>query len=41
MPSVAKISAELKRRGIALEGELYTVDGAKNAIIRYIKEGRR
>ena len=41
VPSVAKISAELKRRGIALEGELYTVDGAKNAIIRYIKEGRK
>ena len=41
VPSVAKIAAELVRRGIALEGELYTVEGMKNAIMRYIKEGRK
>ncbi len=41
VPSVAKIAAELKRRGIALDGELYTVEGVKNAVIRYIKEGRK
>ena len=41
VPSVAKISAELRRRGIALEGELYTVEGVKNAVLRYIKEGRK
>lgn len=41
VPSVAKISAELIRRGIPLEGELYTVEGVKNAVLRYIKEGRK
>ena len=41
VPSVAKIAAELKRRGISLEGQLYTVEGAKNAILQYIKEGRK
>ena len=41
VPSVAKIAAELGRRGILLDGELYTVDGVKNAVIRYIKEGRK
>ena len=40
VPSVAKISAELSRRGIALDGQLYTVNGVKNAILQYIKEGR-
>ena len=41
VPSVAKISAELVRRGVSLDGQLYTVDGVKNAVLRYIKEGRR
>jgi energy-coupling factor transport system ATP-binding protein len=41
VPSVAKIAAELKRRGIDLKGQLYTVEGAKNAILQYIKEGRK
>ena len=41
VPSVSKISAELIRRGIPLEGQLYTVEGVKNAILRYIKEGRK
>ena len=41
VPSVSKIAEELKRRGINLEGCLYTVDGVKEAIIRYIKEGRK
>ena len=41
VPSVAKIALELRSRGISLDGELYTVDGVKNAILRYIKEGRK
>ena len=41
VPAVAKITAALKRRGIQLEGQLYTVEGTKNAILRYIKEGRK
>ena len=39
VPAVARIAAELKRRGIDIDGELYTVDGVKKAIISYI--GRR
>ena len=35
-PLVSKIASELISRGIALEGELYTVDGIKNAILNYI-----
>ena len=36
VPVVAKIAASLRRGGIPLEGRLYTVDGVKNAIIKYI-----
>ena len=39
VPAVARIAAELKRRGIDIDGELYTVDGVKKAIMSYI--GRR
>ena len=39
VPVVARIAAELKRRGIDIDGELYTVDGVKKAIMSYI--GRR
>ena len=35
------VAAELKKRGIPLEGKLYTVDGVKDAILRYVKEGGR
>ena len=38
-PAVSKIAAELIRRGIPLEGELYTVGGVKNAILRYMRGG--
>jgi ABC-type multidrug transport system ATPase subunit len=36
VPSVAKIASALKKSGIALDGELYTVDGVKRAIFEYI-----
>ena len=36
VPAVARIAAELKRRGIDIDGELYTVDGVKKAIMSYI-----
>ena len=36
VPSVSKIAGALIERGIPLEGELYTVDGLKAAIIKYL-----
>ena len=36
VPSVAKIASALCKNGFTLDGELYTVDGVKNAIIKYI-----
>ena len=41
VPLVSKIADELIKRGIKLEGTLYTVDGVKKAIIEYLKEGRK
>ena len=41
VPMISRVCEELKRRGIALDGELYTVEGAKRAIIKYVKEGKR
>ena len=41
VPAVSKIAALLSEKGIALSGKLYTVDGVKDAILEYIKEGRR
>ena len=35
-PMVLKIANALQRSGINLEGELYTVEGAKTAIIQYL-----
>ncbi len=40
VPMVARIAAALRKRGIPLEGKLYTVDGVKEAILRLRKEGR-
>ncbi len=37
VPAVARICAGLKARGINLEGELYTVEGAKRAILNYVR----
>ena len=41
VPLISKIADELIRRGIPLEGTLYTVDGVKNAIIEYINGGKK
>ena len=41
VPMISRVAAELKRRGVALEGRLYTVQGVKDAILRYVKEGGR
>ena len=41
VPLVSKIADELIKRGIPLEGTLYTVEGVKNAIIEYTRRGRR
>ena len=38
-PAVSKIAAELIRRGIPLEGELYTVEGVRDALLRYMRGG--
>ena len=40
VPLISKIADELIKRGIPLEGTLYTVDGVKNAIIEYARKGR-
>jgi energy-coupling factor transport system ATP-binding protein len=39
VPMVSKITANLKKRGFALDGRLYTVDGVVDAILSYMKEG--
>lgn len=36
VPSVARIASKLRKRGINLTGELYTIDGVKTAIKQYI-----
>lgn len=36
VPMVSKIAANLKRAGVSLDGTLYTVDGVKDALIKYI-----
>ena len=41
VPMISRVADQLKKRGINLEGELYTVEGVKNAIIEYLKEGKR
>jgi energy-coupling factor transport system ATP-binding protein len=41
VPMISRVAAELKKRGIALDGKLYTVQGVKDAILRYVKEGGR
>lgn len=41
VPMISRVAEELKRRGINLDGELYTVEGVKTAILRYLKEGKR
>ena len=41
VPMISRVAKELKKRGIDLSGELYTVEGVKRAILEYVKEGRR
>jgi energy-coupling factor transport system ATP-binding protein len=41
VPMISRVATELKKRGIPLEGKLYTVQGVKDAILRYVKEGGR
>ena len=41
VPMISRVATELKKRGINLEGQLYTVNGVKDAILRYVKEGGR
>ncbi|MBQ8879675.1 MAG: energy-coupling factor transporter ATPase [Clostridia bacterium] len=41
VPAVAKIAAELKRRGIDLSGKLYTIDGVRDAILEYVRGGAK
>jgi ABC-type glutathione transport system ATPase component len=36
VPVISKIAASLKKQGISLQGKLYTVDGVKEAIKKYI-----
>ena len=38
-PTVSRIASAIRSRGIDLSGELYTVDGVCNAILRRLKEG--
>ena len=38
VPAISKITARLAERGIALSGTLYTVEGVKDAILRYLRE---
>ena len=41
VPMISRVAQELKKRGINLSGELYTVEGVKDAILKYLKEGKR
>ena len=36
IPEIAHIAEKLKEAGFALGGKLYTVEGVKNAILKYI-----
>ncbi len=39
IPAVARITAALRKKGLPLDGALYTVDGAADAILRLLREG--
>ena len=41
VPAVSRIAEGLRLRGIDLSGELYTVEGVRDAILRYIGEGKK
>ena len=39
VPLISKVSNRLLKAGIALDGTLYTVEGVKEAILRYVRKG--
>ena len=41
VPMISRVADELRKRGINLQGELYTVEGVKKAILQYVKEGKK
>jgi len=41
VPAVAKIALALKKRGISLDGELYTVSGVRDAILEYVRRSSK
>ena len=41
VPLISRVAFELRKRGIMLEGELYTTRGVRDAILLYLKEGRK
>ena len=41
VPMISRVADALAKRGINLCGELYTVEGVKQAILEYVKEGRK
>lgn len=41
VPLISRVAKKLRARGIELSGELYTVEGVKNAILEYVKEGKK
>lgn len=40
VPMISRVVSQLNKRGIELQGELYTVEGVKNAILEYMKGGQ-
>lgn len=40
VPQITYIAAELIKNGIALEGDLWTVDGVERAILAYLEKGK-
>jgi energy-coupling factor transport system ATP-binding protein len=41
VPAISRIATALSSKGINLSGELYTVDGVYDAIIKYLGEEKR
>ena len=41
VPVVSRIANRLREEGVILEGELYTVEGMKDAIIKYVGGKRK
>ena len=41
VPQVTRVVNHLKQKGICLEGNIFTVDSAVEAIIKYVKEDHK